>query len=218
MNTINIGLKQDRRALFLIGVMIIFYVVGTIGILLPLHKDFILLTPFNLLLSLGLVLAYHQEERSKMAWLLLGCYLWGWLVEMLGVNTGLIFGEYTYGKVLGPKILGTPLMIGVNWALLIYCAGCWTNRFFLHLHWIWKAAFTSILMVMLDLLIEPVAMQYGFWDWENSVIPIQNYIAWFFVALPLAAFFARLFPRLTNIVARVLFIIQIVFFFILGAV
>lgn len=207
---------RERKEIILIVLLGIFYGVGIAGILLPIHKDFILLTPFNLLLSLSLVLANHTGQLVKTIWLLFICYLWGWFIEMLGVNTGLIFGSYEYGEVLGPKIWGTPLMIGVNWALLIYCAGCWTNWLLTGLHWLAKALFTAVLMVLLDLLIEPVAIHYSFWTWENEVIPTQNYIAWFFVALPLAGLFILLFPKTTNIVARALFIFQVLFFLILG--
>ncbi|MFN2335752.1 MAG: carotenoid biosynthesis protein, partial [Bacteroidales bacterium] len=43
------------------------------------------------------------------------------LIEAVGVNTGRIFGTYTYGKALGPALWNTPVIIGLNWFLLIYC-------------------------------------------------------------------------------------------------
>ena len=41
------------------------------------------------------------------------------LTEAIGVNTGLLFGTYEYGANLGFKIFGVPLIIGVNWTVLI---------------------------------------------------------------------------------------------------
>jgi putative membrane protein len=42
----------------------------------------------------------------------------GFFIEAIGVNTGLIFGNYVYKTTLGWKFLETPLIIGVNWILL----------------------------------------------------------------------------------------------------
>ena len=38
-------------------------------------------------------------------------------------------------------------------------------------------------MVLLDFIIEPVAIKFSFWSWQNVSVPIQNYIMWFFVSL-----------------------------------
>jgi putative membrane protein len=38
----------------------------------------------------------------------------GFFIEAIGVNTGLIFGNYVYKTTLGWKFLETPLIIGVN--------------------------------------------------------------------------------------------------------
>ena len=38
-------------------------------------------------------------------------------------------------------------------------------------------------MVLLDLIIEPVAINFSFWSWQNVFVPTQNYIMWFFVSL-----------------------------------
>ena len=38
-------------------------------------------------------------------------------------------------------------------------------------------------MVLLDIMIEPVAIELDFWQWEGGNIPLQNYLMWFIVAL-----------------------------------
>jgi putative membrane protein len=50
-------------------------------------------------------------------------FLTGILVEIMGVNTGLLFGDYQYGAVLSPRIKQVPWVIGINWFLVIYCCG-----------------------------------------------------------------------------------------------
>ena len=46
----------------------------------------------------------------------------GWVVEAIGVNSVSIFGYYTFGERLGPKIFGVPLLVSVGWAMVAYMA------------------------------------------------------------------------------------------------
>ncbi len=196
-------------------ILVVVYTVGIIGIKGNFDEQFVLLTPVNLLLSLGLVFWTHPTKYSPLWKLAVLCFVTGVLIEIAGVQTGLIFGDYQYGEVLGPKIWGTPLMIGVNWTMLVYCAGSTVNQLASNLNiWI-KAAIGAMLMTLLDVLIEPVAMELNFWNWENDIIPLQNYFAWFFVALPLLAAYFKLLGKTTNKVAILLFILQFIFFGIL---
>ncbi len=197
-----------------IGVLSILYVVGVIGILLPIHPDFILLTPVNLLLSTVLMLWYHMPGWDSRTWIfLILTYLTGFIAELVGVQTGWIFGNYTYGQVLGPKILGTPLIIGVNWVLLTYAAGVTVKTLFPALPPAAKAFLSAAAMVGLDLLIEPMAVKYGMWSWQGGTIPLKNYIGWMAVAFPLQYLFARWQGSTLNKVAMPLFTLQILFFF-----
>jgi putative membrane protein len=195
-----------------IAVLSILYAVGIVGIALPLHEQFILLTPFNLLISLGVILYFHPDWKPATYWFLVAAYCWGFLAELLGIQTGLLFGDYEYGKVLGWKVWGTPLMIGVNWVMLSYAAGILANTLLGASHWILRGGLAALLMVGLDVIIEPVAVQYGFWNWEGGIIPISNYVGWFLVALPLECLFAYLQPKSRNKVAIALFVLQILFF------
>ncbi len=44
------------------------------------------------------------------------------LSEIIGVNSALLFGDYSYGSVLGLKIGGVPVLIGVTWAFVTVAA------------------------------------------------------------------------------------------------
>lgn len=196
-------------------VLVVVYIVGIIGIKGNFDERFVLLTPINLLLSLALVFWTHPTKYISLWKLAFLCFTTGVLVEIAGVQTGLVFGDYQYGEVLGPKIWETPWMIGINWTMLVYCAGSTVNRLVPSLNiWI-KAMLGAMLMTLLDLLIEPVAMELNFWNWQNNIIPLQNYFAWFFVALPLLVAYFKLLGKTTNKVAILLFILQFIFFGIL---
>ena len=95
------NLPQARLAVLVLAVL---YAVGIVGILLPIHEDFILLTPFNLLVSLALVLWMHPRWDGHTLAFLFIAYFVGFGAELFGVQTGILFGEYTYGEVLGPRI------------------------------------------------------------------------------------------------------------------
>ena len=139
-------------------------------------------------------------------------FFFGFFIEVLGVNTGVIFGEYTYGKVLGWKLWDTPLMIGVNWAMLVYSVGVSVNWLIQKAKWWWKAALGASMMLLLDFLIEPVAIHYGFWTWEAVDVPLQNYVSWWLISYGLLAFFHFSDQKTTNKVATGLLVLQFVFF------
>lgn len=195
-----------------IGILTILYLVGIAGILMPIHSDFILLTPFNLLVSISLVLWHHPDWQRPTLLYLLIAYFVGFAAELVGVQTGLLFGDYAYGKVLGPKLWGTPLMIGVNWMMLGYCAGVLSNALLAGRSFWLRGLLSALLMVGLDVIIEPVAMAYGFWGWGGDVVPFSNYVGWFLVALPLELLFAYWHPTARNKVGVALFLLQTLFF------
>ncbi len=209
------GLPLDKDWLAII-ILAIFYTVGIFGILLPLHEDFIFLTPGNLLLSLALLFWRHPAWDGRSLAYMAITYIVGFGAEVFGVQTGILFGDYHYGSVLGWKAWDTPLMIGLNWVMLGYSAGVIANYLLPRRGWWLRGLLAAALMVGLDVLIEPVAMHYGFWEWEAETVPLRNYLGWFLVALPLECLFAFWLAEVRNKVAIALFILQFLFFGILG--
>ena len=45
-----------------------------------------------------------------------------------------------------------------------------------------KFVIASVIMVLLDYLIEPVAINLKWWYWDNINPPILNFIAWFLIS------------------------------------
>jgi putative membrane protein len=103
------------------GFFVIFYSVGIAGMLLPFSFPlFVKLIPVALLLSSVALVFFHSTFNTKTLAVFTFIYLIGFFVEVLGVNTGIIFGNYIYGEGLGTKVFNTPLIIGLNWLLLVY--------------------------------------------------------------------------------------------------
>lgn len=208
--------KTSQKDQWAIGILCILYGVGVVALSLKVHPDFVLLTPLNLLISLALLLWRHRVWNRSLQIFLLLCYLAGFLVEMVGVQTGLLFGQYEYHQVLGPKLFATPLLIGVNWVILVYSSAVLLNYVAGKAHWLLKTTAAAAIMVALDVLIEPVAVALNFWTWEDGIIPLQNYIAWYGLSFLLIALFYRLLGNTRNKVAVALLLLQFLFFGILN--
>lgn len=196
-------------------IIILFHLVGLYGFLNPdLTSLFIKLVPFHLLLMLLLMIISGYDGSPGIMLFALSVFAAGFLVEVAGVNTGLIFGSYTYGGTLGLKLWHTPLLIGVNWLIMVYSTGvlliaCQINKYLL-------ALTGAAILVGIDSLIEPVAIRYDYWSWSGENIPLQNYVGWFFVSFMMFILFTSLNFKKQNSAAIVLFVAQLLFFIILN--
>lgn len=197
-----------------IVVLFIFHIVGVIGLSSPYQELFLMLTPFNLLLSLGLYVWANNDFSSQFFKLMFVLFAVGYLVEVIGVNTGVLFGEYTYGKTLGLKLLDTPLIIGVNWILLSLSTFSVSSYFLKNK--LSTILLASVLMVLMDVLIEPIAISLDFWSWAEGDIPLQNYIMWFIVSLIMGVLINFCKPKLDYRMSFGLLLSQIIFFTLLS--
>jgi bisanhydrobacterioruberin hydratase len=189
--------------------VILLHAVGLIAMASPVAPWFLPLTPINLLLTAGAMVVFSGLDRRTLALaVVLGTL--GYFVEVLGVHTGRVFGSYAYGEVLGLKLMNVPVLIGLNWSMLVFAIGVPMARASMPT-WA-KVLLSCAMMVGLDVLIEPVAVHLGFWTWEQGVIPVQNYLAWGAVS---AVFFTLFFlapVRRENPLARYVLVAQVVFF------
>lgn len=207
-------LQGKHKENLLIGILIIFYTVGTIGILLPAFTEqFLALSFFNLVLSITVVLLARKKDFFKFLFFLTLCFLTGMTAEWIGTKTGWLFGDYWYGKNLGPKIDGVPYVIGLNWGILVVSSASIINR--IQANAIVKAILAALLMTGLDFLMEPVAISSDFWHWKGE-IPFYNYVCWFVISLPLHYIYFRWKIVETNKVFTSLFMILTIFFIILN--
>jgi uncharacterized membrane protein len=204
------------REKYMMAVVSILYLVGIAGFLFRVHPDFALLTPINLLVSLAAALAFHTTP-TRTFWLACAAVaLLGFLIEVVGVNTGLLFGPYSYGRVLGFKLWQTPLSIAVNWLLLVYSSSVFVSYFLgTTTHRLIKVTLAAALMVILDFFIEPVAIATDMWTWDTGFVPLQNYIGWFVSAFLLHLIMSYFTQGEKNRVAVTVLFWQFVFFLVL---
>lgn len=191
------------------------YVIGVIGLLFKQNEPvYFQLTWVFTLLTVLILLAFHKPFSVKFLFAILLVGIAGFTVEAIGTNTGLIFGAYTYGKSLGVKVFDTPLAMIVNWMLTVYLAVTFVGKRVKPL-WLF-AILASLLMVGYDIILEPVAIRLDMWSWSQGVPPMQNYIGWFVVSLPLVVFLRRITSNTSNPLAGIILFLQIAFFSILN--
>jgi len=194
---------------------VIFYIVGIIGITTGTSRDFFIsLTPVALLLSLSAVIFYHQLLNIKKEILVFSSIcIAGFLVEAAGIKTGRLFGNYTYGDGLGIKVLGTPLLIGINWGLLVYCTAVIVER--LPVSAVFKILISSSVMVTYDLIMEQIAPDMNMWSFEDGLVPVKNYTTWFLLAVIFHSLVRLAGIKTHNRIAPFILYVQALFFIIL---
>jgi putative membrane protein len=207
-----IGLSNNQEFLRLsIFFLWLINISGFFGITSDQNEFFLSTTPYVLSLTLLLLILNHDlsDKKSKIGLTLI--FLFGLIVEILGVNYGLFFGEYSYGANLGPKIYEVPYVIGFNWVLLIIATGSVSDKLIKGKE-IYKILFASSLMVLIDLLIEKSAPKLDYWEFVISPVPFSNYLWWFIFSLCFQyIFFKTVKSKEYNLSSNILFI-QFLFF------
>jgi len=159
----------------------LFHVSAIIGILAGHFEWFIEKTPLNLVISLFLFFWVYPVNTFAKVLTFCIFFFGGIVAEALGVNFGLLFGDYVYGENLGPKLYGIPYLIGALWALLTFaCAG--TAELLVKSR-VARVLLATVLMVGLDFFMEHSAHQMDFWTFEGNLASLENYVSWFFLSL-----------------------------------
>ena len=154
---------------------------GFFGVLSD-QKDFFLSTsPLAILISFILLLLNYNFRQKGFATALISIITIGFLVEFLGVNYDLFFGSYEYGNNLGYKIGGVPIIMSINWLVLIFLTGSFTEKIIPNSLPL-KVIFASLLMVFIDIFLEICAPKLDFWKFNEEIVPMSNYNSWFIIS------------------------------------
>lgn len=176
-----IGDMNLNKTKLAIGLIWLFQLSATIGILLGQADWFLSKTPYTLFLYSLLCLWIFPFENATFRYKALSLILLGFISEWIGINHLSIFGEYHYGKNFGFQIDGTPLIIGFNWMVLALVSKSVVSRSLSN-----KAVAVitaAVLMVLLDIAMEFVAHQFSFWHFKGGMPPLRNYVSWFVIGL-----------------------------------
>jgi putative membrane protein len=211
-NTIRFAIMQNPTKTFAV-----FYTVGLLLFAVPATREmFLLLTPFSLLLVTAAVLILHNPLDTKFIVISSSIVVISYTLEVTGVKTGVIFGQYIYLTALGPKIMGTPIIIGINWLMLTYCSASLTNllhtRTRTRQNFFTDVTFGAVIMLLYDLLLEQVAPHMNMWVFKKGDAPLANYTTWFIAAFLFHFTYRIAGIKFDNKPAAHLIVIQTLFF------
>ena len=190
------------------------HVSGAIGMVFFNRQAFLELTAVNLLLMFTLLYWVEEHLTKPLVYTFIVIFITGVVTEIIGVNTGLLFGSYVYGDFFGPKLLGVPLVIGINWFCIVYCSFVFVVKMLSKREYPFFVIpfLSSLLATAFDWVMEPVAVVLNFWTWEGGRIPFLNYVSWFIITFLLVSFMRFLKTPASNQFAIFLLLIQAVFF------
>lgn len=123
--------------------------------------------------------------------------------EILGVHTGFPFGEYSYGRGLGPELAGLPLVVPVAWAMTAYPALLVARRLTARQGRLPTALVAGWALASWDVFLDPQMVEEGYWRWADPDpslpgspdVPLTNYAGWLVVSVLLMAVLDRVVPQ-----------------------
>lgn len=203
---------MNKLRTYFIPLLILFHIIGLV--LFVYFPELTSLSYMNIALC-GLLVFLDKDLSVKGILAALTVIAGGFIIELTGVHTGLLFGDYSYGAALGPKYYDVPVIIGVNW-LAIVLASIGVIGYFKLGNWT-SAILAGGLSTVMDYLIEPVAIKYDFWSWAGASIPAWNYICWF-IFCSIFAYLCIIWWGKMNKTGAALYLIWLMFFGILNIV
>jgi putative membrane protein len=148
----------------------------------------------------SVVHALHTDGVRAAAALVGVAGVGGLAVEMLGVHTGLPFGDYRYTGGLGPSVAAVPVVIGAAWVMMTRpamavaatLAGGYAGR----------VAIAAVALASWDVFLDPQMVDARHWRWSRPTphlpgvadVPLSNFGGWLLVALVLMAILMAVAP------------------------
>jgi len=116
----------------------------------------------------------------------------GLSAEVVGVHTGVPFGDYSYSDSLGWKVAGVPIIAGLAWTMLAWPAALVARRL----------AGSTPMRVLIggwalaswDLFLDPQLVAAGHWRWAHPdphlpgvpTVPLTNFAGWLLVSMAIS--------------------------------
>ena len=204
-------MKADKKNISIIIIWLV-HISGFLGMLFYDLVFFAGFTSVNLfLMSIILFLNFKLSSRREIL-SILSIFLIGMITESLGVNYGLIFGDYEYGNNLGFKLFGVPFLIGINWIILTAISANIASFLTKNNSVLLTIITGALLMLAMDFVMEPIAPKLDMWRFKNLIVPPSNYIGWLIIGLITQTIYNLLFREKEIIVSINLYAAFFLFF------
>lgn len=125
----------------------------------------------------------------------------GFLAEVVGVHTGVPFGQYRYSGTLGVEVAGVPVLVALAWTMFTWPAVVVAQR--LGRTYPQRVAVAAWSLASWDLFLDPQMVDAGHWRWAHPAphlpgvptVPLTNLLGWLLVATVLSAVVLALVER-----------------------
>ncbi|HYG49573.1 MAG TPA: carotenoid biosynthesis protein, partial [Flavobacteriales bacterium] len=102
-----------------VSLLLIMHAAGLYGLVYGQTNFYRDLSAFNLALTFFLFVVGGSRFDKPYLLTLITVSAIGLAVEIIGVKTQLVFGHYQYTSILGTPVMNVPVVIGLNWGMLI---------------------------------------------------------------------------------------------------
>lgn len=159
---------------------------------------------FFALYALAVIIQGWKLKPIQVVWIVIPVGFLSLWVEAVGTATGIPFGHYTYGDMIGWKVMDVPVTIGFAWIAVVTMVIMFSSA---HSRF-WRACEVGMWAMFLDLVLDPAAVAEGFWKWHAATIdpdhsiwynlwsgaafytiPFSNFVSWFALAFVLSFFY-----------------------------
>lgn len=138
----------------------------------------------------------HRNTQKKFLLWCAGVWIASIFYEWIGVQTGMIFGYYTYSGLLYPIAFDVTLVIGFAWVGMLLSSAAVVEK-------IWRVDMSNAtwwqdikialliggMMTLFDVCMEYAVIRLGYWQWLDAntahgllmmgAVPVKNFIGWF---------------------------------------
>jgi uncharacterized membrane protein len=123
----------------------------------------------------------------------------GLLAEAVGTRTGFPFGNYTYARTLGPRLVGVPVVVPLAWTMMAYPTLVVGRRL---ASGPVVALVAGAALAAWDLFLDPQMVAAGHWTWTDPHpalpgvpgVPVTNFVGWLAVAVVMQGLLHALLP------------------------
>ena len=135
---------------------------------------------------LAIVLLWHAWKQGRFMLLtLVMAMLYGYLLEYTDIRD---YHAYNYDPFHIMLPGNVPLAVAISWGMIFYAAMQTSNK--LGFPWGRRPWLDGLLAIMIDLCMDPIAGELGYWVWTPAGpwlgIPIGNFFAWLVVITTLS--------------------------------
>lgn len=134
------------------------------------------------IMRLPLVSGLLPLINKKSALLIATLTAYTYIIEIIGVSTGLPYGEFEYGVSLGPMLFDVPLALPLFFIPLVFNSYLLSTLLFDFTdRRILRVPTVVLIVILIDMILDPAAVSLGLWSYSQGIyygVPIQNYIGW----------------------------------------